>query len=104
MEQKRTRISFNGEQLNFSKLNKSCDKVVQDLHGKRTTEVKTAVLNSISKAYIADSETIVLIHGYNGGGNLRHAIHQYLEELKQQGTVRNYEVNPANPGETIVLL
>lgn len=75
-----------------------------DLHGMRTTEVRSAILQGVSDAHLNNVRVLSIVHGFNGGAALRTECMRCLSELQKDGTVDEYEVHPQNPGQTLVKL
>lgn len=75
-----------------------------DLHGKKSGELTGPVMGAISSARVRGIDTIRIVHGFNSGNVLTQELQRILFQLKKGGQVPSYQINPANPGETIVRL
>ena len=69
-----------------------------DLHGKTTAEVLEIVEAFINDALVAGHGEVRIVHG-RGGGKVKAAVHQYLQQL---ATTASFRLDPRNPGVTIV--
>lgn len=69
-----------------------------DLHGKTVDEAMALVESTINRAIIQKKHQLRVMHGL-GTGKLRTAIHAYL---KSADFVGSFQIDPANPGVTIV--
>jgi DNA mismatch repair protein MutS2 len=69
-----------------------------DLHGRTTAEAVEELDRFLNDALLAGLTEVRIIHG-RSGGRLRAAVHLRLREL---GAARNFRLDPANPGVTIV--
>ena len=69
-----------------------------DLHGLTVEEALERVALAINAALLDDRPELRLIHG-RGGGRIKAALHRRLREMPP---VRSFEVDPRNPGVTIV--
>ena len=71
-----------------------------DLHGLTTMEAIARAERAVNDALLADMAQVRFIHG-RSGGRVRAALHRWLREVP---TVREFRVDPANDGVTIVEL
>lgn len=71
-----------------------------DLHGFTVEQALAHVEEALSRALLADSGELRLIHG-RSGGRIRGAVHRWLREIS---TVRGFRLDPRNAGVTIVTL
>jgi dsDNA-specific endonuclease/ATPase MutS2 len=71
-----------------------------DLHGMTAMEAVEALDLFLNDALLASLPEVRVIHG-RSGGRLRAAVHQRLRELP---SVRSFQLEPENPGVTIVTL
>ena len=71
-----------------------------DLHGLRVREALTIVEDSIDRAILHDMHRLSFMHGH-GSGKLMNSLHRYLGTLK---VVQRFELDPGNPGVTVVYL
>ena len=69
-----------------------------DLHGLTADEAVTALDAFLSDAILAGSAEVRVIHG-RSGGRLKAAVHARLTMVT---AVRNFRVDPSNPGVTLV--
>jgi DNA mismatch repair protein MutS2 len=71
-----------------------------DLHGRTAPEAVAAVDAFLNDAILASLDEVRIIHG-RSGGRLKAAVHARLRRLT---AIRNFRLDPANPGVTIVSL
>ena len=71
-----------------------------DLHGLTADEALARAEQALNDAMLADVPELRLIHG-KSGGRIRAALHRRLCEIP---TVRAFQIDPVNPGVTIVSL
>jgi len=71
-----------------------------DLHGLTVEDALARAEQALNAALLADCPELRLIHG-RSGGRIRASLHRRLREIP---TVREFRVDPANPGVTIVSL
>jgi dsDNA-specific endonuclease/ATPase MutS2 len=71
-----------------------------DLHGMTAPDAVAALDMFLNDAILAAHDEVRVIHG-RSGGRLKAAVHQRLRALP---SVRDFRVDPANPGVTIVTL
>lgn len=71
-----------------------------DLHGRTVDEGLDALDAFLNTALLAGNAEVRIIHG-RSGGRLKGAVHA---RLKQMSSIRRFEVDPRNPGVTIVRL
>ena len=71
-----------------------------DLHGLTAAEAVTALDAFLNDALLAALGEVRVIHG-RSGGRVKAAVHHRLRELP---SIRNFRVDPTNPGVTIVVL
>ena len=69
-----------------------------DLHGMTAAEAVAALDAFLNDALLAALAEVRVIHG-RSGGRVKAAVHHRLRELP---SIRNFRVDPANPGVTIV--
>jgi dsDNA-specific endonuclease/ATPase MutS2 len=69
-----------------------------DLHGLTVEEALGRVEEAVNAAILGDLPQLRLIHG-RSGGRIRAALHRRLREIP---TVRAFQLDPHNPGVTIV--
>jgi DNA mismatch repair protein MutS2 len=69
-----------------------------DLHGLTVEEASSRVEERIDLALRAGLERLELIHG-RSSGRIKAAVHRLLKDLT---AVHHFEVDPSNPGATIV--
>ena len=69
-----------------------------DLHGLTVDEALSRAEQAVNDALLADLPQLRLIHGQSGG-RIRAALHRRLRDI---ATVRNFRLDPHNPGVTIV--
>jgi DNA mismatch repair protein MutS2 len=71
-----------------------------DLHGHTVDEAVEALGAFLNAALLAGSAEVRVIHG-RSGGKIKAAVHAQLRRI---ATVRRFNVDPGNPGVTIVVL
>ena len=71
-----------------------------DLHGMTAVEAVAALDQFLDDAILAGHAEVRVIHG-RSGGLLKAAVHQRLRQLP---SMRSFQVDPANPGVTVVTL
>lgn len=71
-----------------------------DLHGLTVEHALARADQALNDALLAGCPELRLIHG-RSGGRIRAALHRRLREIP---TVREFRLDPANPGVTIVSL
>jgi DNA mismatch repair protein MutS2 len=71
-----------------------------DLHGLRPEDALLRVEEGLDAAIRAGLDRVDIIHG-RGAGRLKKRLHHYLASV---GAVTHFEVDPSNPGVTIVRL
>jgi DNA mismatch repair protein MutS2 len=71
-----------------------------DLHGMTVDEALAAVDAFVNDAILASLAEVRIIHG-RSGGRLKAAMHARLRQLRP---VRDFRVDPRNPGVTLVTL
>ena len=69
-----------------------------DLHGMTAAEAVAALDAFLNDALLAALGEVRVIHG-RSGGRVKAAVHHRLRELP---SIRDFRVDPANPGVTIV--
>ena len=69
-----------------------------DLHGKTVEEALAALDEFLNDAMLAGAETGLVIHG-RSGGKLKAAVHRRLNAVP---SVRAFDLDPRNPGVTIL--
>lgn len=69
-----------------------------DLHGLTIEAAMARVEEAINDAILEDRATLRVIHGQSGG-RIRAALHRWLRNTP---SVRGFDVDPRNPGVTIV--
>jgi DNA mismatch repair protein MutS2 len=70
-----------------------------DLHGMRVEEALSRIDDALDAALLAGLSELRFVHG-RSGGRIRGALHQRLRVIS---TVRNFRLDPRNPGVTIVV-
>ena len=71
-----------------------------DLHGHTVDEAVEALASFLNAALLAGSAEVRIIHG-RSGGKIKSAVHAQLRRI---AAVRRFNVDPANPGVTVVVL
>lgn len=71
-----------------------------DLHGYTVDEALEALAAFLNAALLAGSAELRIIHG-RSGGKIKAAVHAQLRRI---AAVRRFNVDPGNPGVTIVVL
>lgn len=71
---------------------------ILDLHGLRVEEALPKVAHFLDQAILNDKDSALILHGL-GTGRLLEAVHKFL---KQTPTVKQFELDPNNPGITRV--
>lgn len=71
-----------------------------DLHGKTVIEAIEALDSFVNDAILSNHATVQVIHG-RSGGRVKAAVHHRLAGLP---SVRRFQLDPRNPGATIVRL
>ena len=84
----------------MSQKRKSSSPTRIDLHARKTDEARSLTEQFISDAIMAEHERIEIIHGL-GTGKVKDTVHRLLSSLD---VVKNYKIDPQNPGVTIVWL
>ncbi|NLF25409.1 MAG: hypothetical protein GX589_07095 [Deltaproteobacteria bacterium] len=69
-----------------------------DLHGLRVAEAMNQVESAINRAILCNQERLEILHGI-GSGKIKEALHRYLEQLV---VVKNFKLEPSNPGVTVI--
>ena len=69
-----------------------------DLHGRTVEESLDALDAFLNTALLAGNGEVQIIHG-RSGGRIKAAVHA---RLKLVGSIRNFRLDPGNPGVTIV--
>jgi len=70
-----------------------------DLHGRTVLEAISEVQAFLNEALLAGDAAVRIIHG-RSGGRIKAAVHAQLKLMP----IRNFRVDPRNPGVTIVTL
>lgn len=71
-----------------------------DLHGRTVAEALEAVSAFLNDALLAGRSEVHIIHG-RSGGRIKAALHAQLARIS---SIRDFRVDPGNPGQTIVQL
>ncbi len=79
---------------------KSSDNSALDLHGCTVVEAKEKVLDALNEALLKDVDQLRIIHGL-GSGKVKDAVHALLGANRH---VKNFRLEMANPGVTVVYL
>ena len=83
-----------------NRVQQSGGKIGVDLHGKTSAQALEELEALLNRALLDDAERLEIVHGL-GTGKLQRTVHNFLSNSRY---IRQFHIDPANPGVTLAFL